>query len=494
MTSLPTSPAVDRLLNALERAGCKPRRMGKSCQARCPAHQDTRASLSVSMGRGGRALLHCHAGCRIQAVLECLGLKCADLFDAPPLRSAGGTAPRPSLDLAAYAAAKQLPLGFLSEIGLSTAPYRGGLAVEIPYFDRAGIQIATRYRLSLDGDKFRWRQGSKPPLYGLWRLAEAQAAGFCALVEGESDAQTIWFHGIPCLAIPGAATWREYLAHHFDGIEKIYVVVEPDRGGETVLRWLGTSQIRDRAWLVQLGAKDPSALYLSNPGGFVAAWRAALGAAKPWAVISPDVTTQRRLADLIESKGGTITPYELSHAGPRRYRGHVGLAEIALRGLASAGVGRWEDRRPGLRGGRPSRLFVLDPAPPGVGNPSALAMESPDGAGVRNSIAGVEDPMNGPDGAVPNATCLRIREGRSWVRETDIARPERDKSPMQGGGPAEDPPPCPSCGGRMLTWSHGRVCSGCRRRVPDTLSATVALLTSHEWEPVGGVALPGEDG
>ena len=52
-----------------------------------------------------------------------------------------------------------------------------------------------RFRIALDGDRFRWKSGTKPCLYGLHRLAEAQKAGQVVLVEGESDCHTLWFHG-----------------------------------------------------------------------------------------------------------------------------------------------------------------------------------------------------------------------------------------------------------------------------------------------------------
>jgi hypothetical protein len=55
---------------------------GKQWAARCPAHEDDRASLSVSVGKDGCVLLKCHAGCGVDAVLDALGLKIADLF--PP--------------------------------------------------------------------------------------------------------------------------------------------------------------------------------------------------------------------------------------------------------------------------------------------------------------------------------------------------------------------------------------------------------------------------
>ena len=50
----------------------------------CPAHEDTNASLSISRGEGGRTLLHCHAGCTVDAVLKSLGKTLSDLYASPP--------------------------------------------------------------------------------------------------------------------------------------------------------------------------------------------------------------------------------------------------------------------------------------------------------------------------------------------------------------------------------------------------------------------------
>lgn len=104
------------------------------------------------------------------------------------------------------------------------------------------------------------------------------------LVEGESDVHTLWQHGTPAVGLPGAASWRENRdANRFDGIDAIYIVIEPDKGGDTVRKWLAKSKIRDRTKLVQLnGFKDPSALYLDDPARFGERWRAALDAAVPW--------------------------------------------------------------------------------------------------------------------------------------------------------------------------------------------------------------------
>jgi hypothetical protein len=47
---------------------------------RCPAHNDAHGSLSVSMGRNGGAVVHCHAGCETRDVLAAIGLTMRDLF------------------------------------------------------------------------------------------------------------------------------------------------------------------------------------------------------------------------------------------------------------------------------------------------------------------------------------------------------------------------------------------------------------------------------
>jgi len=145
--------------------------------------------------------------------------------------------------------------------------------------------MAVRFRVSLEGvNRFKWRTGTKPCLYGLWRLDKAQQAGFVVLVEGESDCHTLWYHNIPALGIPGATTWRdERDAVYLDGIEKIYVIIEPDEGGTALRKRLERSPFRERLNFVSLAPhKDPSSLYLHDPEGFQDTFTAALNTAIPW--------------------------------------------------------------------------------------------------------------------------------------------------------------------------------------------------------------------
>ncbi len=50
----------------------KNRRNGKGWVACCPAHADKHPSLSIDEGRDGKVLLHCHAGCTQDEVIDAL--------------------------------------------------------------------------------------------------------------------------------------------------------------------------------------------------------------------------------------------------------------------------------------------------------------------------------------------------------------------------------------------------------------------------------------
>ncbi len=188
-----------------------------------------------------------------------------------------------------YAEAKSLPVEFLQEQGLRDQKYQGRPAVRISYRGVDGSEDAVRFRIALKkseegDDRFRWRTGSKARLYGLWRLESIRKAGYVVLVEGESDAQTLSYHRIPALGIPGANNWKAEFAEHLDGIERVYVVIEPDQGGETLRDKLaGCEAVKDRLHIVELGKhKDASGLYLSEPEAFKERFTDALRNATPW--------------------------------------------------------------------------------------------------------------------------------------------------------------------------------------------------------------------
>ena len=81
MKSITTNPInntnqLERTLRGLHHV----KQRSRGWTARCPAHDDNRNSLSIGQGKGGRVLLHCHAGCEVRAIVEAMGLRMADLF------------------------------------------------------------------------------------------------------------------------------------------------------------------------------------------------------------------------------------------------------------------------------------------------------------------------------------------------------------------------------------------------------------------------------
>jgi hypothetical protein len=190
------------------------------------------------------------------------------------------------LTLEEYAEAKGLPLEFLHQIGLRDATYSGKPAVRMPYMRPDGGKPSLKFRISLTGaKKTMWRKGDKALLYGAQWAAELPKAGYTVLVEGESDAQTLWLHQIPALGLPGAGTWNEERdAPLLANVPLIYVIVEPDKGGDAMMSWLARSSIAPRARLVHMPreTKDPSAMHLADPAGFRETFRRALDAAEPF--------------------------------------------------------------------------------------------------------------------------------------------------------------------------------------------------------------------
>lgn len=67
--------------------------------ARCPAHDDRRASLAVRELPDGRVLAHCFAGCSINEVLGAVGLDLADLFPAKNIDGKPERRPFPAADI-----------------------------------------------------------------------------------------------------------------------------------------------------------------------------------------------------------------------------------------------------------------------------------------------------------------------------------------------------------------------------------------------------------
>lgn len=244
-----------------------------------------------------------------------------------------GTGKAAGLTLERYASSKRIPIDFLQGLGVSQIYIQGVSTLKIPYLSENLEESAVRFRHSMNTNvrRFTWRKGSKPCLYGLWRLEMARKAGHIVIVEGESDSHTLWLHKIPAIGVPGASNWKEEWATCFDGIEKIYLVVEPDNGGETLLAKIRKSAIQERVRIVKLdGAKDPSALYLKKPARFEERWNGAIAASQPLNDIAADEKAAEAKAAWEECKELATKPYILDEfAEALKQRGATGISRLA---------------------------------------------------------------------------------------------------------------------------------------------------------------------
>ncbi len=175
---------------------------GNGWTACCPAHEDSRASLSISEGDDGRALIHCFAGCPVDAICDEVGLQPADLF---PNRSTASTSTEPRQVQTKPGnrrreAAKPQGRAFATyeEAVAALERRHGPVSASWTYHDAAGVPVGINLRWDLpDGTKDirpvsrhadGWRLGGMPdprPLYRLPELANADRVYVC---EGEKAA------------------------------------------------------------------------------------------------------------------------------------------------------------------------------------------------------------------------------------------------------------------------------------------------------------------
>ena len=201
----------------------------------CPAHPDENPSLHVTL-TDDRVLLHCFAGCTTEHICAALGIELRDLFfnngDRDQQCPSGVT-------LEEFARAKRLDVELLLRHHVKQSEWRGRPAVAFVYRDVDGDFWAIRHRIALTGDRFRWESGVKAGrlLYGAWSLREWRQRNVQSvlLVEGESDALTLWQAGIPAVGVPGAESLSDQNAQLLDGFD-VVIWWEPDDGGEKLLK------------------------------------------------------------------------------------------------------------------------------------------------------------------------------------------------------------------------------------------------------------------
>jgi hypothetical protein len=210
-------------------------RKGDKAKACCPAHNDSKPSLSVSPGKGGRLLVRCMAGCKFKDIVAALGLEEQDFFSDRPKKN---------LTLDEFATAKKLPKDYLGKRGVIQL-VDGGVGIQ--YKDDNGNVVALKKRTHVIAKKGSfWPKGVPHMAYGIEHLSAARFQRHLILVEGETDQLSLDHAGFPALGIPGADATKTIEARFLEDHDLRVAragqrrgEVRPGRGGAAAHAQLG---------------------------------------------------------------------------------------------------------------------------------------------------------------------------------------------------------------------------------------------------------------
>lgn len=215
-TSLPNNGIsvnpLDLVLHRLEAHNGQPaKRSGDGYTTRCPAHEDTHASLSVTEADDGRVLIYCHAGCTVQAIMQALGLPMSDLFPRREPERKRKPTPEP----------KPAPVPTYIYVNADGEPVHATIRQPGKRFAQA------RPNPDAPSGWVFGLAGLQPVLYRLPEVMQAVADGRTIYVcEGEKDADNLCALGLTATTNPmGACKWRKQYTECLRGAD---VVVLPD--------------------------------------------------------------------------------------------------------------------------------------------------------------------------------------------------------------------------------------------------------------------------
>lgn len=181
----------------------------KRWTALCPSHADRTPSLSIAVGKDGKVLIHCQAGCAFDAVCKSLGISESELFP--------DSKPPASKPQAVY-----------------------------DYKDESGKLIYQVVRLPPkrflqrrpgDNGEFIWdMKGVTRVLYRLPELVKAGDGDVIFITEGERDADNVASLGLAATTNSGGAgKWLDSYNHYFKG-RTVALLGDNDEAGRKHIR------------------------------------------------------------------------------------------------------------------------------------------------------------------------------------------------------------------------------------------------------------------
>jgi replicative DNA helicase len=157
--------------------------------ARCPAHDDGSNSLSISIGAGGKVLMHCHAGCTFEEIMTSLGNMGGQGQQEYQYHDESGQL--------IYEVVRRVPKGFAQ-------------------------------RRPIGGGNWAWNlQGVRRVLYRLPELLRCEEGQLVFVCEGEKDVDRLAAKGLVATTNSGGAgKWQQGYSKYFKNLR---VCILPDR-------------------------------------------------------------------------------------------------------------------------------------------------------------------------------------------------------------------------------------------------------------------------
>ena len=219
--------SIEKILDKLENVKMN---AGGNYSARCPAHDDRHNSLSVSVGKDGRTLICCHAGCPTEKILNAVGLAAKDLF--PDSEQNSGNLKKETAE-AEYVYASADGRTYLKKTRL-----RKPDGSKIFFWEH------------LEGEKWvKGRGGFVPGIYNGDAMASDRQI---FVVEGEKDADNLSKMGFTAVSLADGADsrWKDEYTPAFCEKE-VYILPDHDEPGRKYARMIA-EKIYGTASLVKI--------------------------------------------------------------------------------------------------------------------------------------------------------------------------------------------------------------------------------------------------
>ncbi len=438
----------ERVVAALQaRSGTVRYRDSDRVRATCPAHPDSKPSLSVTRKAEG-VVLHCHGGCPQGVPARALGFQAWELFTGPPA---------------------------------TKAPRR--IVATYDYARIDGMVIAQKVRFEPKGFSWRrldptarsgYRSGLDGPSPGLYQWPALVGASRVYIVEGEKGADLLTSLGlVATCGSSGASTWKDHwskdLLEAISAGCEIVILADNDHVGRQHAARIAADLFERRA--DQAGVVKVVSLPGLLPGGDVVDWLAAgqsmrdlvevVDAAPVW---SPGAAEHRRLARRAERqrerrrrRRGDQPPVEPAEEPVDALQAALGAVLDHLRADPARRSGRQlKTALKGIHGrdfvdlalrlGLECGALVCEPGPrnakhyrPGAKEIRGLQSDGHSDASVRAQVAPTASPEGGFASGMAVSDCPEARSPEASVnsflslQETDLSnRPasESGHSPL----------------------------------------------------------------